>query len=47
MTADLPRRAFTAAFAGIAPADAPAFSAARLAGAAAAATGFFRWLDPP
>lgn len=46
MTADPPRRAFTAAFAGIAPADAPAFIAARLAGAAAA-TGFFRWLDPP
>ena len=39
-------RSFTDTFAGIAPADAPAFIAARLAGAAAA-IGFFRWLDPP
>ena len=39
-------RSFTDTFAGIAPADAPAFIAARLAGAAAAID-FFRWLDPP
>ena len=39
-------RAFTDTFTGIAPADAPAFIAAQLAGAAAA-TGFFRWLEPP
>jgi glycerol uptake facilitator-like aquaporin len=39
-------RAFTDTFAGIRPADVPAFVAAQCAGAAAAAA-FWRWLDPP
>lgn len=39
-------RAFTATFSGIAPADAPAFIAAQLAGAVAA-TGLFGWLLGP
>ena len=38
-------RSFTDTFAGIAPADAPVFIAAQLGGAAAA-TGFFHWLEP-
>lgn len=39
-------RSFTDTFSGIAPAHAPAFVAAQLAGAAAAVL-FFRWLLPP
>ena len=39
-------RSFTDTFSGIAPAHAPAFVAAQLAGAAAAVL-FFRWLFPP
>ncbi len=39
-------RAFTDTFAGIRPVDAPGFVAAQFGGAAAA-TAFWRWLDPP
>ena len=39
-------RSATDTFAGIRPADAPAFIVAQLLGAAAA-TGLFRWLTPP